>query len=103
MNDRPLVVAGFRVWYVSIFYILAVGALCLHLSHGSAAMFQSLGLRSHAWWPIISRGAVVWSIVLFLGYAAIPGAVMLGLGQSHLDEIRNSTAEISSVATKEVH
>ncbi len=82
-----VVVAGFRVWYVSVFYVVAVGFLCLHLSHGAAAMFQSLGLRSHAWWPVISKGALIWSVVLFLGYAAIPGAILLGLGKTHLQHV----------------
>lgn len=98
-----MVVAGFRVWYVSLFYILAVGALSLHLSHGAAAMFQSLGLRSHAWWPIISKGALIWSVVLFLGYAAVPGSVLLGLGQDYLDHIKATPTEISATHNQESH
>lgn len=86
-----IVVAGFRVWYVSAFYVLAVGCLCLHLSHGASAMFQSLGLRSHAWWPVLSKGTLIWSVILFLGYAAIPGAVLLGLGKTHLQEAHGIT------------
>jgi succinate dehydrogenase / fumarate reductase cytochrome b subunit len=91
-----MVVAGFRVWYVSVFYVLAVGFLCLHLSHGAAAMFQSLGLRSHAWWPVISQVAVIWSVVLFLGYSAIPGAILLGLGKSHLEEAHGIVTELQA-------
>jgi succinate dehydrogenase / fumarate reductase cytochrome b subunit len=85
-----MVLAGFRVWYVSLFYILAVGFLCLHLSHGASAMFQSLGLRNHAWWPVISKVALVWSVVLFLGYAVIPGSVLLGYGQDYLDKLQGA-------------
>jgi succinate dehydrogenase / fumarate reductase cytochrome b subunit len=99
-----MVVAGFQVWYVSLFYVLAVGCLCLHLSHGAAAMFQSLGLRNHAWWPVISKGAKIWSVALFLGYAAIPGAVLLGLGQAHLDEaIKRAPAMAQTSSSQEAH
>ena len=72
-----MVIYGFGLWYVSLFYVIAVGCLSLHLSHGASAMFQSLGLRNHAWWPVISKGAVIWSAVLFLGYAAVPGSILL--------------------------
>ena len=40
------VVAGFSVWYVSLFYILSMAALCLHLDHGVWSMFQTLGLNN---------------------------------------------------------
>jgi succinate dehydrogenase / fumarate reductase cytochrome b subunit len=82
-----MVVYGFNVWYVSLFYIVAVGFLSLHLSHGISSMCQSLGLRSHAWWPAISKGATIWAVVLFLGYAAVPVGVMAGAGRTHLDEL----------------
>jgi succinate dehydrogenase / fumarate reductase cytochrome b subunit len=99
-----MVVAGFRVWYVSLFYMLAVGSLCLHLSHGASAMFQSLGLRNHAWWPAISKGAKIWSVVLFLGYAAIPGAVLLGLGKAHLEAAKQTAqATVQTTSSPEAH
>src|SRR6266404_6631514 len=37
------VLAGFSVWPISLFYIVAMGALCLHLDHGIWSMFQTLG------------------------------------------------------------
>lgn len=95
-----MMIYGFGVWYVSLFYILAVGFLCLHLSHGASAMFQSLGLRNHAWWPILNKGAVIWSAVLFLGYAAIPGSVLLGYGKGHIETIQQEAA-VSETASKE--
>ena len=82
-----MVVYGFNVWYVSLFYIIAVGFLALHLSHGISAMCQSLGLRTHAWWPVISKGAMIWAVALFLGYAVVPIGIMAGLGKCHLDSV----------------
>jgi succinate dehydrogenase / fumarate reductase cytochrome b subunit len=98
-----MVIAGFGVWYVSLFYVLAVGGLCFHLSHGASAMFQSLGLRNHAWWPVIRKGAAVWSVALFLGYVAIPGSVLLGYGKGYLDEIKQASPEVSAKLNNQAH
>ena len=95
-----MVVHGFSVWYVSLFYIVAVGCLALHLSHGVSAMFQSLGLRSHAWWPVISNAARIWAICLFLGYAVVPGAVLAGLGKHHLDGVKQAASSNPPAATE---
>jgi len=96
-----MVLYGFSVWYVSLFYIVSVGFLCLHLSHGISAMFQSLGLRSHAWWPVISKGAMIWSAILFLGYAVVPGSILLGYGKSYLESIQDGTPPAAQVISKE--
>jgi succinate dehydrogenase / fumarate reductase cytochrome b subunit len=72
------VVAAFAVLPVAIFYIVAMGALCLHLSHGIWSMLQTLGwstARNEATLKIISR--VIASIV-FLGFASVPVAVVAG-------------------------
>ena len=87
-----MVVYGFSVWYVSVFYIIAVGCLALHLSHGISAMFQSLGLRTHAWWPVISQAAKVWAVILFLGYAVVPGVVLAGYGKSYIENVKSSAS-----------
>jgi succinate dehydrogenase / fumarate reductase cytochrome b subunit len=74
-----MMILGFRVPYVSLFYLVGVGLLCLHLSHGVRAMFQSLGVKNGHWGPLIDRAAAVLAWVLFLGYASIPLAVLLQL------------------------
>jgi len=100
-----MVVYGFNVWYVSLFYLVAVGFLSFHLSHGISAMCQSLGLRTHAWWPAISNGAKIWAVALFLGYAVVPAGVMAGFGKCHLDGVTASapdtTTETAAAATEE--
>ncbi len=75
-----MMVTGFAQPVVSGFYLLAVGLLCWHLSHGIGAMFQSLGLRGEPWSQVIQRGGVVIAGLLFAGYASIPVAVLLGYG-----------------------
>lgn len=79
-----MMVLGFRNPVVSGFYVVAMFLLFLHLSHGLSAMFQSLGWKSHAYGPIIDRFATVVSWFLFIGYASIPIAILLGYGESYL-------------------
>jgi succinate dehydrogenase / fumarate reductase cytochrome b subunit len=72
------VTAAFHVWPVALFYIVAMGALCLHLDHGIWSMLQTLGwstAQNEATLKIVSR---VIAIVVFLGFASVPVAVMTG-------------------------
>lgn len=79
-----MMILGFRQPVVSGFYLVGVGLLCLHLSHGLRAMFQSLGLLTHKCGPYIVRLAPVVAWILFLGYVSIPIAVLLGFGKEVL-------------------
>lgn len=74
-----MIVIGFSNIWVSGFYLLGVGLLCLHLSHGASSMFQSLGWKARPLGSWIDRLAVAGAVVLFLGYAAIPIAVLTGV------------------------
>jgi succinate dehydrogenase / fumarate reductase cytochrome b subunit len=72
------VVAGFSVWYVSLFYILAMAALCLHLDHGIWSMLQTLGwnnARTTSALQGLSRGL---ALVVFVGFISVPVAVLAG-------------------------
>ncbi|HEX3717993.1 MAG TPA: succinate dehydrogenase cytochrome b subunit [Verrucomicrobiae bacterium] len=73
-----MMITGFSVWWVSAFYILGVGLLCLHLSHGISAMFQSMGWKKRSYGPLLD-GAAKWvSILIFLGYISIPVSILCG-------------------------
>jgi succinate dehydrogenase / fumarate reductase, cytochrome b subunit len=74
-----MMVTGFRQPVVSIFYIVAMVLLMLHLSHGVSSMFQSLGLKNRNWAPLINGFAKFIAIALLLGYCSIPIAVLLGV------------------------
>ncbi|TVP80423.1 MAG: succinate dehydrogenase [Puniceicoccaceae bacterium] len=78
-NVNDMMVAGFQVWWVSAFYILATGLLCMHLTHGVSSMFQSVGLRNSLWRKRLDKLALVYGWVVFLGFAIIPVAVMGGV------------------------
>src|SRR6059036_1544123 len=79
-----MMVAGFSQPLVSGFYILAMGLLCLHLSHGVSAAFQSVGLKNEVSGPLIDRFARAAAWLIFLGYISIPIAVLLGYGKEAL-------------------
>lgn len=83
-----MMILGFQVWWVVLFYLVAQALLFVHLGHGVASMFQSLGLRDHVWWPRIALLARVVSVAIFLGYASIPISVLCGMGSKYADEAR---------------
>jgi len=73
-----MMIFGFQSWLVSGFYILGMFLLALHLSHGSSSFFQSLGLNNRKLTARLALGGRIFAWCLFLGYCAIPVAVLLG-------------------------
>ena len=72
------VVAGFSVWPISLFYIVAMGALCLHLDHGIWSMLQTLGcttVQNTKGLRVFSR---IVAIVIFVGFISVPISVLAG-------------------------
>jgi len=80
-NIFKMMVVGFNNPLVSGFYLLGMALLCLHLSHGVSSMFQSLGWKNDAYRPILDCGARVVAALIFVGYASIPVAILLGYGK----------------------
>jgi succinate dehydrogenase / fumarate reductase cytochrome b subunit len=74
-----MLVFGFQNATVSAFYVISIGLLCWHLSHGIGAMFQSLGLKNQIYATRIDRFAQVAAVVIFLGYVSIPASVLAGV------------------------
>ena len=71
-------VGGFRVWYVSLWYIFSMILLGLHLRHGAWSMFQSLGFNHPRHTPILRKAAAVFAIVITVGFISIPISALLG-------------------------
>jgi succinate dehydrogenase / fumarate reductase cytochrome b subunit len=80
---HSMMVVGFSSALVSGFYILAVGILSYHLSHGIVSMFQSLGLKNEKWTAGLERFAAGYCWLYFLLNAAIPLAVLGGFVKLH--------------------
>ena len=72
------ITTGFRVWYVSAFYIVAMLALFGHLYHGAWSMFQSVGLNHPKYNRLVRTLATIITIVVVVGFISIPVAVLLG-------------------------
>jgi succinate dehydrogenase / fumarate reductase cytochrome b subunit len=62
-----------------VIYLVAMVGLGFHLWHGLYAMFQSLGLSNRSIFQSIQKFAIAVAVVLTLGFAAVPIAVILGL------------------------
>lgn len=78
-NVYDMMIDGFQVWWVSAFYIIATGLLCLHLIHGVSSMFQTLGLRNSTWLPRLNGIARLCGFLVFIGFAIIPLSVLTGI------------------------
>jgi succinate dehydrogenase / fumarate reductase, cytochrome b subunit len=63
---------------VAGFYVLAIGALGLHLYHGTWAVFRTLGIARPTATPLKRRVSVVLAAVVVLGFAAIPIGALAG-------------------------
>ncbi len=73
------VVSGFRVWWVSAWYILAMCLLGMHLRHGIWSMFQSLGLNHPRHTPILKSAALFIALAIVLGFISIPISILIGV------------------------
>ncbi len=74
-----MMVLGFSNRWVSLFYVIAMALLSLHLSHGVRSMFQSLGWKKRGYAGTIDGFATGIALFIFLGYISIPISVLLGL------------------------
>jgi len=72
-----MMMVGFSQPLVCLFYIIGVGLLCLHLSHGASAMWQSLGWKKRPYGPCLDRMAKWGAGLIFLGYIVIPISIWL--------------------------
>jgi len=72
------ITTGFRVWYASAFYIVAMLALFGHLYHGTWSMFQSVGVNHPKYNRSVRILATIISVLIVLGFISIPVAVLLG-------------------------
>jgi succinate dehydrogenase / fumarate reductase cytochrome b subunit len=78
-NDvYTMLILAFQSPLVSFFYLLSVGLLCLHLSHGFSSLLQTLGINSKKMMTPVSVGSRLLAAAVFIGYASIPVAVLTG-------------------------
>lgn len=73
------VIAGFRVWWVALIYLVAMAALGLHLYHGVWSSIRTLGLSRPTYHPLKRRAALVIAVGVTLAFVAIVSAVAVGM------------------------
>jgi succinate dehydrogenase / fumarate reductase cytochrome b subunit len=79
-HDSPYdnLVLGFQSVPVVAFYLVAMGALALHLYHGVWSIFATLGTQNPKVQRVRRSLAAVSAIAIFTGYAIIPVAILAG-------------------------
>lgn len=85
-QNWAMAVAGFQSLLVVIFYVISMALLCSHLSHGVAAIFQTLGIRTKKSSASIKTFAKVFSLVIFIGFITIPISVFFGYGRAEMKD-----------------
>jgi len=73
------VVVSFRIWWVALFYVLAMVALGLHLFHGAWSSVRSIGVSPPSPQPLHKRISVVIAIIVWAAFTAVPVAVFAGI------------------------
>lgn len=73
-----MVYLGFKCPIVSIAYIFAIGMLTLHLWHGVASMFQTIGWLNEKWSACLRKAVALFCIAYFLGNLVIPASILAG-------------------------
>jgi succinate dehydrogenase / fumarate reductase cytochrome b subunit len=58
-------------WYAA-FYILAVGGVGLHLSHGVQSALQTFGVNHPRYTPLIKKAGLAFALLIFVGFASLP-------------------------------
>jgi len=64
---------------IAVFYIVAMAALGLHLYHGAWSSLRTLGVAQASASPLKRRAAVAIAIIIAVGFAVVPLAVLLGV------------------------
>jgi len=81
--NRPdvfmMMVKGFQNAGIVSLYLAAVASLLLHLMHGIQSSFQTWGMNNDRTLPLFMRAGLAASALLFLGYAALPVSIALGI------------------------
>jgi len=73
------VVTSFRIWWVALFYVVAMIALGLHLFHGAWSSVRSIGVSPPSPQPLHRRLSLVIAVFVWAAFTAIPVAVFSGM------------------------
>lgn len=74
-----MLVEGFSRPWVTLFYVVAMVLVGLHLSHGIWSSTQTFGLNGTKWTPFFLKAGKWLGILIAVGFIIIPLAVLFGL------------------------
>ncbi|MGV3710272.1 MAG: succinate dehydrogenase cytochrome b subunit [Gemmatimonas sp.] len=63
----------------TVFYLLAMASLALHLYHGGWAVVRTLGVARPSTHPLQRKVSIIIAVVVALGFAVVPIAATLGM------------------------
>ncbi|HEX3533294.1 MAG TPA: succinate dehydrogenase cytochrome b subunit [Gemmatimonadaceae bacterium] len=72
-------VTSFRIWWVALFYVIAMIALGLHLFHGTWSSVRSIGVSPASPQPLHRRVSFVIAVFVWAAFTAVPLAVFSGI------------------------
>lgn len=72
-------VSSFRIWWVALFYVIAMVALGLHLFHGAWSSVRSIGVSPRSPQPLRRRLSLLIALLVWAAFTSIPVAVLAGL------------------------
>ena len=58
--------------FYSSFYVLAVGGVALHLSHGVQSAIQTFGISHPRYTPLLKKAGLAFAFLMFVGFASLP-------------------------------
>jgi succinate dehydrogenase / fumarate reductase cytochrome b subunit len=73
------VVTSFRIWWVALFYVVAMIALGLHLFHGAWSSVRSIGVSPASPQPLHRKLSLVIAVFVWAAFTAVPVAVFSGI------------------------
>lgn len=73
------IVTSFRIWWVALFYVVAMMALGLHLFHGAWSSVRSIGVSPPTPRPLHRRISLVIALFVWAAFTAVPVAVLSGI------------------------
>ena len=73
------VVSSFHIWWVVLFYVVAMIALGAHVYHGAWSSVRTVGVAQPSEDPLKHRAALVIAGFLWLGFTSVPVAIFLGI------------------------
>ena len=87
---------AFNVWYIALFYVAMMAMVCLHVYHGAWSMMQTFGLDAPDRNALIRGAAAAVAIVLFVGFSAVPIAMLTNAISAPPTETETQSAQSNS-------